>query len=159
MKYFGLIANISSILGLIASIYMLTQSPSNIYQWFIIGFVALVFLGLLYFYIKPQNPIARTIDSKLNFTGKYFDSKNTIQDVIESDFFVTEKDRGETVQIKLPPYEIPPTIIIFGSSRSTEHFPIVGEVTNHYFTVKIDYYCEIGKWTWRAIGKQLKLKQ
>ena len=153
MKYFGITGNIASILGFFTTIYMLkTSDISNAYLWGIFGFIFATIVFWVWFYLKPNNPIAKTIDSKMDFSGKYIDSKEISQDVVEGCFEVDTRNWGTSVS--LPPFEKPPKISII-SSHCKER-PEIKEITTDSFRVKIWNSDQSGTWKWRARGKLLK---
>ena len=157
MKYFGIVGNIGSILGFIVSIYMLkTTDESNVYLWSILAFVTSTIVFWIIFYTKPENPIARTINSKMNFTGKYYDSKNEDIDIVEGEF---QFNCLSGSSISIPPFETRPEINITNPNNEEKKYeapPTLIDWTTDSFSVKGNSSTQYGTWKWRARGKLLK---
>jgi len=159
MKYFYIFGNICSILSFLAAILVLPENTEILIsaQWFILLLILLTILFWLFFYLKPQNPIANIIDSRINFTGEYSDTQNQTQDIIEGVFDVNTSNWG--TRVMLPPFEDKPNIRIlyctYGDGGDT---PLIEEVTADYFKVKINSSTQTGTWKWRARGKLLKVQ-
>lgn len=156
MKYFYIFGNICSILGFVAAIILFPEKAaiSTTAKWLVVTLILLSTLFWLYFYFRPKNPIAKFIDSRIDFTGEYLDTSNQSQDIIEGVLEVNTSNWGTTVG--LPPFEDTPTIrmLSFDNSNNSNP-PTIHDVTVDSFKVKIDSSTQSGKWKWRARGKLL----
>ena len=156
MKNFFILGNICSIFGFISSLYIGINGPNDIIRWVILPFCIVTIGFWVYFYWKPQNSIAETIDSRINFSGKYYDSNDAIYDIREGYFDTTQ---GE-MSIQLPPFEEPPEISIVSCDPHASSKPHVTNVSKDDFTVHImNWSSNYDKWKWRARGRLLKLNK
>lgn len=159
MKYFYMFGNICSIVGLVASIGQLNSTNGNLTlgRWIIITLVVLTIIFWLYFYFKPSNPIVKIINSRIDFTGEYHDSKNQNQtkNIYEGEFEVSTS-KWQTI-VPLPPFEEPPIIRPLSCDSNEEcPLPEINNVTEDSFTAKIHSSTQSGKWKFRARGKLMK---
>ncbi len=157
MKYFYILGNVCSMFGLVATIYLFPESQkiTTTAHWLVYGSVSLSVAFWLYFYLKPKNPIAKFIDDRTDFSGKYRDSENQSRDIVEGELEVNTLNWGAIVQ--LPPFEEIPTIRLLSSNNSGNiNTPQIEETTEDFFKVKINSSEQVGKWKWRAKGKLLK---
>lgn len=157
MKYFYIFGNICSIFGFIIAIIAFPENPkiSDTAKLAILASILITIFFWIYFYLKPLNRLAAFIEARTDFSGKYQDSKNQIQDIIEGDFDVDCQNWGALVT--LPPFESPPLISILYSHKGKGDVPKIVDITNDNFTVRINSSTQEGTWRWRARGKLLQV--
>jgi hypothetical protein len=148
MKYFGIFGSICSVLGFILALYQIMDNPS-IVQWSVLGLVTLTIAFWIYFYKKPANPLAMEITSKMDMSGKYRDSNNRIQDIVQGRVYL---DYG-VASVGFPPFEAPPEITLIGSQGS---MPEIRVVTKDSFQMYSGSSSAQGEWKWSARGKLME---
>jgi hypothetical protein len=155
MSYFYIFGNLCSVLGFVGLVLQSlgTFNNSVISRWLIICLIFFTVIFWLIFYLKPLNPLARIINSRIDFSGEYVDSNKIKYNIVEGEFNLSTW----YVHVPLPPFEEPPIIRIL-SGTGNEDFPLpqIGDITEDSFIAKANMNSVFGKWKYRAKGKLLK---
>ena len=159
MKYFVILANVASIAGFGASLVTFSPPEDIHYKGQILIIVLLITVSFwLYFYFRPLNKLARNIDRRVDYTGKYLNTLGEDVDVLEGAAEI-DTTTWDTL-ITLPPFEEPPKIVIINRNGiKNSKAPDILDVTTESFRMKISDSRQFGLWRWRARGKLLQLNE
>jgi hypothetical protein len=152
MKLFFISGNIGSILSFLFSLNQFASPESK--NWFIVSLLIWAFLTLLfwvYFYFRPNNPMAKKFNENLDFSGSYIDKSGKSMDIVEGYVKVDTVGWGATVT--LPPFQEVPNVSILSKKGGTvRKRPEVYEITADSFRVIINSSEQSGEWRWRVRG-------
>ena len=155
MSYFYIFGNLCSILGFLGLILQSLGLFNNsvIAKWLIIGISFLTIIFWLIFYLKPRNPIVKIINSRIDFSGVYLDSKTIQHDIVEGEFDLSDW----CVHVSAPPFEEPPIIRVFSGKRKHDFpLPAIFDITEDSFIAKANMDSAFGMWRYRAKWQLLK---
>ena len=154
MQYFIIFGNIVSIAAFVGFVMQLVGAePSAILRYVLFG-TTIATLGFwFYFYLLPKNKVSTTIKDRLNYSGRYLDSKQRQVDVYEGQFEATS---FSPIEVAIPPFESAPEVTVFRKDgRSSRDLPTVSETTGDVIRFSVVSTDAFGSYGFRARGKTL----
>ena len=154
MQYFFIFGNVASIAALLGFIMQLGGADTSvIFRYVALGTAIATVAFWVYFYLSPENRVSTKIKSRLNYSGRYVDSKERQVDVYEGQF---EARDFSPIEVPIPPFEDPPRVTIFRKDgKSTRHPPTVSEITSDVVRFSATSSDGFGTYGFRARGKTL----
>src|SRR4249920_829308 len=111
MQYFFIFGNVASIAALVGFIMQLGGADSStIFRYVALGTAIATGAFWVYFYLSPENKLSATIKNRLNYSGRYLDSKERQVDVYEGQF---EARDFSSIEVAIPPFEDVPRVTVF----------------------------------------------
>ena len=154
MQYFFILGNVASIAAFLGFLMQLEgANTSVIFRYVVLG-LAIATAGFwIYFYLSPENKVSATIKNRLNYSGRYLDSKERQVDVYEGQF---EARDFKPIEVAIPPFEDAPRVTIFRKDgKRTSHPPTVVEITSDVVRFSVASSDAFGLYGFRARGKTL----